>query len=304
MIHKNLLYKYMGFDGDQPRTSFLENESFRFTQRSLLNDPFETLPIIYPPNQYAEEDWDVAREEAVRAGNSNISQEDLKRLYLDTLLQRYDEKRFPMLYPRRIPEFDNAFVRSSEGYDKAKSNKVYSEIMKELDKYGIFCLTETRESLVMLTHYAKDHKGLVVGFNREHSFFLQNSPYAVEYSNRIIPITINNGLVRVNGRVNSVALHLLFRKHTDWSYEKEWRLIKNLEDCNRLENNKDVYFLKIPNTSINNITLGANMPQNEIESICNKISTDNRWSHLTVYKAELSPKEYSLDFKQLLPIQA
>ena len=51
MIHKNLLYKYMGFDGDRPRTSFLENESFRFTQRSLLNDPFETLPVIYPPNQ-------------------------------------------------------------------------------------------------------------------------------------------------------------------------------------------------------------------------------------------------------------
>jgi hypothetical protein len=300
MNHKNLLYKYIGFyENNRLRTTFLENESFRFTQRSILNDPFETLPIIYPPNQYAEEDWDVAREDAIKDGNSNLSKEDLEILYLRMPLRRYD---FPVFFPCRIPEFDNELVHSIEEYDKAKSKKVFLELMRELDKYGIFCLTESNENLVMWSHYSQDHKGLVVGFNREHHFFLQNKPCEVEYSNRRLPITINNGLVRVNGRLNSVDLRLLFRKHTDWCYEKEWRLIKELKDCNQSEKNKDVYLLKIPNTAISNITLGANMPQGEIERICNAIGGDDRWSHLTVYKAELSAKEYGLDFKQLLPV--
>ena len=43
------------------------------------------------------------------------------------------------------------------------------------------------------------------------------------------------------------------------------------------------------------------MSQSDIGRICNEISSDSRWSHLTVYKAELSTKEYGLNFKQLLP---
>ena len=268
MNHENLLYKYVGLDEcNRPRTDFLETESFRFTQRSLLNAPFETLPVIYPPNQYAEEDWDVAREEAIQNGNSNISKEDLERLYLKMPLRRYDEKSFATLYPRKIAEFGNKLVHSIEEYDEAKSEKVFSELRKELDKYGIFCLTESRENLVMWSHYAKDHKGLVMGFNRDQYFFSQNTPHEVEYSNRRIPITINNGLVRVNGRTDSISLRFLFRKHTDWRYEKEWRLIKKLEDCKQFENNKDVYLFEIPSAAISNITLGANMPQSEIERL-------------------------------------
>jgi hypothetical protein len=62
-----------------------------------------------------------------------------------------------------------------------------------------------------------------------------------------------------------------------------------------------VYLSEIPNTAISNITLGANMSQSDIGRICIEISSDSRWSHLTVYKAELSTKEYGLNFKQLLP---
>ena len=42
------------------------------------------------------------------------------------------------------------------------------------------------------------------------------------------------------------------------------------------------------------------MSQSDIGRICNEISSDSRWSHLTVYKAELSTKECGLNFKQLL----
>ena len=77
--------------------------------------------------------------------------------------------------------------------------------------------------------------------------------------------------------------------------------ILSTEDCKQSEKNRDVYLSEIPNTAISNITLGANMSQSDIGRICNEISSDSRWSHLTVYKAELSTKEYGLNFKQLLP---
>ena len=77
--------------------------------------------------------------------------------------------------------------------------------------------------------------------------------------------------------------------------------ILSTEDCKQSEKNRDVYLSEIPNTAISNITLGANMSQSDIGRICNEISSDSRWSHLTVYKAELSTKGYSLNFKQLLP---
>jgi hypothetical protein len=63
MLPCGLLWKYLGLDAGQPRTSFLHDGLFRITQARFLNDPFEMKPRVLL-DRYSDEDWAVARERA------------------------------------------------------------------------------------------------------------------------------------------------------------------------------------------------------------------------------------------------
>src|SRR6266511_3526830 len=83
----NILYKFLGLkeqNGKRTvRADFLDNQLFRFTQPSLLNDPFEMKPVIIM-NKYSEEDYAVAREIATQYSGEyitrNFTHKDLETL--------------------------------------------------------------------------------------------------------------------------------------------------------------------------------------------------------------------------------
>ena len=88
---------------------------------------------------------------------------------------------------------------------------------------GIVSLTETKDNLLMRSHYAQNHTGMVVEFDTTHEFF--TSKFVTENNNSVGKI---NRVLYRKKRLDKLGNHLMepyFHKSDKWSYEKEHRLL-------------------------------------------------------------------------------
>lgn len=110
-----------------------------------------------------------------------------------------------------------------------------------MNSHGVISLTETYDSLLMWSHYAKDHKGIVVEFDIDteapFSLFHRSKPPKnsgaifsnVRYRKKrafLDPITIKN--------TQLVGQHYFLTKSDEWIYEKEHRYIVPFTMANRI----------------------------------------------------------------------
>ena len=96
-------------------------------------------------------------------------------------------------------------------------------------KMGIACLSEAYDSLLMWAHYANNHCGMCVEyelleFNRQLGF----SPVPIVYSNERVRIHTLETLER---DIQDLFVESLTSKSPEWSYEKEWRIIRDDGAC-------------------------------------------------------------------------
>ncbi|QIZ47696.1 DUF2971 domain-containing protein [Dickeya zeae] len=112
--------------------------------------------------------------------------------------------------------------------------------------HGIISLTETKDNLLMWSHYAEEHKGAVFGFdfNDPNDIFLHKGN-----NKKIIPSKVYYRKLRgYEGEINKnnikdVLLHYLSVKSDEWSYEKEFRFIVPYDcaDVIIINNKKPLY---------------------------------------------------------------
>lgn len=114
---------------------------------------------------------------------------------------------------------------------------------------GVFCLSEDPLNLLMWGHYCNAHQGAVVGFDITHAFFnAQSTPSGfLQYLRRVnyrkqratLPFAHfqrnKMGFLNDHGSGWFELLRsehpLMFTKSPDWSYEREWRLVRQLVDA-------------------------------------------------------------------------
>jgi len=95
--------------------------------------------------------------------------------------------------------------------------------------HGIVSLTETRDNLLMWSHYAEDHKGYVVEFDLTHEFF--NTKYATDsnsHTGKTQRVLYRKERLR---EVNDFFMEPYFHKSDEWAYEKEHRLLLPLHQA-------------------------------------------------------------------------
>jgi hypothetical protein len=302
----DVFYKYLGLKGDGTvRANFLTNALFRFTQPNQLNDPFEVRPRVLM-GVYAEEDVELAREEALKAGFPADQIEKFRSLFLETLpRRRFTPEEFPGIpYPKRTGSEER--FRSMEELDAYKAEQEVETLFKHVNEtYGFFCLTTSRDNLRMWSHYADSHRGIVVGFDAQHPFFsAAHDFYKVEYSEERISLSSNEGYLRLVGRHYSpgsdykdLPTRLFLRKHPDWQSEQEWRMIRRLKECDyHSPDNPLVYLFTIPREAITVLILGAQISDRNKEEIQRQISSSSDWAHVQILQASLSVRKFSLDF--------
>lgn len=161
--------------------------------------------------------------------------------------------------------------------------------MQMRSEMGIACFSELDDSLLMWAHYANNHRGMCVEYelleiNRQLLF----TPVPVIYSEeRVCFDYFNTSTVERDATrmfVNSVTT-----KSSEWSYEKEWRIIRDngaCGDCWNIEE-KGALLDMIRPTSV---TLGC-MAKQEFEKSVYSYCKENK---INLFKMQKDSKLFKL----------
>lgn len=247
------LYKYLSPD----RIDVLENLKIRFTQPLYLNDPYETNPVI-TASETSDEQWErIGKIECERNG---LNYEDFKHL---SHRKVRDE-----LFPEAL------------------------QIMKVLfhHRTGILSLSETFDNSLMWAHYCLNHQGFVIELNSDHDFFRSNSKdYVIEKISKVIYTDS-----RPNMTLEKLSMKdLYFTKSSEWRYEREWRILKSIENADTKIGDGTISLFNLPGELVTAIYLGAASSE-ELEAKVSVAIEKNKLK-CKLNKMVLNPSNYNID---------
>lgn len=111
---------------------------------------------------------------------------------------------------------------------------LHTLFVKQAKKFGILCLTENCESILMWSHYANGHRGLCLEFERTPDNLLGDHDRTgpVSYA-RLCPVLDNKYQFDESnlGQFGLELERLMFVKAKGWRYEREWRTYYRSVDC-------------------------------------------------------------------------
>ena len=149
----------------------------------------------------------------------------------------------------------------------------------EMKKYGVLCLSERNDNILMWAHYAASHQGLCLEFDR-------NSENALGDWGKCYPVIYNENLPSFMPleleEPKSVA-KVLTTKAATWSYEAEWRLLT-------MDGNKGIRF---PG-QLTGIIFGAKMTQESRDGVVKLLG-----SSVEYMEAVLSDRKYELEVSRI-----
>jgi len=95
---------------------------------------------------------------------------------------------------------------------------------KDINKFGVFSMSQINDNILMWSHYANQHKGFCIGFVRKNGNQLGDitKTQPVEYDCNYPEV---NPLDENGNYDHSIFTKMLFTKAKNWEYEKEWRLV-------------------------------------------------------------------------------
>ena len=102
------------------------------------------------------------------------------------------------------------------GDDVTALKCIKDSFQMNLQKVGVSCFTADCKSIHMWSHYGDSHKGIAIQFEPARFAKVFTQPVRVEYKNEY---------PRVDWLKSPELKSVLIRKHEEWRYEKEWRLI-------------------------------------------------------------------------------
>ena len=156
----------------------------------------------------------------------------------------------------------------------------------------------------MWSHYAKEHKGICIGFNTKMSFF--RFAWQVRYREDFPIVT------KPMDDNEKVLEKTLLTKADCWSYEREWRVIRRTltdmersfrlhnrnyseEDARLVRNENGPGYYSFPKEAITEIYLGARINAADRDRVIQGIT--DAGLNVLIYEAQRNPKKYCIEFQ-------
>lgn len=239
----------------------LENLSLKVTPPNEFNDPFEFSPALDDPVSQEEAYRMVARIthlEAKKRGLPAGFANDLARVVLDL---------------KKEPK-DLQYVTQQSVLPMLSS------------RYGVVCFSAAFDSLLMWSHYAAQHFGLMLEFSAEADFLKSENFFPVEYTD------IRSSIVPTNSFGIKELIALACRKSPEWAYEQEYRLVIPLVETKKTGS---LHLLQIKPHWIKSITVGQRASL-ELKSEVNKLVRKPGLTHLRAerYRMVMDLKKFRL----------
>ena len=255
--------------------SVLKNLRIRASIPNTLNDPFELSPNIDPAQftlkkceAFLRQDHEIDhwyQHEGARLGFTN--KKAFKRWYLKDV-------------PRRAAELLPQVPRNVEQVQKNFASE-FSEAWR------IICCSSVRDSILMWSHYADNHAGLVLELETNEAPFSSISQYVltVKYSEKKPEFIYTHKL----GAFVKAYLPIAATKALDWAYEKEIRIVLPRQPL------KDGQYVPISPACIKGVYLGCRSSLETQELVLSALR-DTKFQNVKFAKAEVNPSQYGLMF--------
>jgi hypothetical protein len=257
-----ILYKYRCWDNPNDSHQFqrriLTDSEIYLSSAEQFNDPFDSST----PHRY--------------------KKEDLTRDNLYKKLLIVSSEQWPHLTQEQLTNICNERINSgvfeNERYWKENHNSYLKSVNEIL---GLFSMSALNNNLLMWSHYADSHRGFCVGLNVDLFSELTGSICQVSYDNKFPELGLFDDSLEN-------FLSLFTTKSLDWSYEKEYRILKV---------NYAKKTIKLTNNCITEIILGCKMKDEHKKEIAKII--DTKFKHANIYQSELNSEEFKIDIKKL-----
>ncbi|MDB5973983.1 MAG: hypothetical protein JWR07_743 [Nevskia sp.] len=221
---KQVFYKYLS--GNVTKL-VLESATFQWSAPALFNDPFDhqaSYRFDFDEDQAADH-LAKALEEIVFGASDPVFEEDkeLGRKFAQMRGRIPDQSKDRAIYAMKQSAKASA---SRLGKYKIDLN---ATLLGLLSQARVLCVSETHDNVVMWSHYADCHKGVVLElgrFNEVEDNLLAAKP--VEYVEQFpLFMSVENWIDYLTGKTrihDDILYRPAFAKHVDWRYEKEWRV--------------------------------------------------------------------------------
>ena len=175
-------------------------------------------------------------------------------------------------------------------------------------QFGVLCLCEEDNNVLMWTHYADNHKGFVIGFDTINPFF-NTSEWELDkpYPDELIVGKKGFGSVqRMNYQRQKKKIQngedyslydIFFAKSHHWEYEQEYRIVKNISKPSEgtdIKMNKQFPLIQFPVDAVKEIILGL---QTDEETTKRLLQLKRDFPNSIIRKAYLNYLNYQIDIK-------
>jgi hypothetical protein len=271
------VFKYCDHRG----VNILRNLELKITPPDQLNDVFEFSPhvVCTAPQRIAKEatrDKRTVRESYYHDKNRGFpvgTQRDYRRFWKS---QRKELRTaLATRIVERLPSVQAGFTRLQSRYG------------------GLLCLTSNPGSVVMWAHYADNHRGIVVEFDRSWPLFSEAK--GLRYVSYVTQRprwdeAVAEGSAEEKAQYDAVIFH----KNQEWSYESELRQLFLLDGLSRRRDNERVeYFVPIPPQIIVSVRLGMRCNSKTVVEITEALKAPTL-AHVVLKKSMPNPQEFSM----------
>jgi hypothetical protein len=172
---------------------------------------------------------------------------------------------------------------------------ILNRLHKIIADVRVCCFCETKKNQLMWSHYANEHKGFCIGFDKKQLvdnqifvsarqvYYVSREPYAGIIEGLRALNDFNRG-IKDKDIVREILIRTLTTKYTGWKYEKEYRLISTKQSV-----------LGFEPKSIHSITFGLRM-NIEHKKVLRKLLGSQEWSHIKWFDTLKTKDKYALSF--------
>ncbi len=255
-----ILYKFLGVETHH--FGALESLTIRFTQPADLNDIFDCAIDLVG------DDSDLKKNaKAVFDRNRASSQENTPP------------------EPRQAAEvkFIRDFIDRQKDSDYRKM--VVERFERNLDNMVVLSLTEDPLSPALWGLYSNNATGFVIGLRSSSS----------PLSRRDSDIGAREGVIRrveyvdepTKVRIGEWKLpeDLPYRKYSDWSYEKEWRIMRDGAKCDQVGKKDRFKLWKIDPQAVESVIVGPRSSMETEQRLATALSGNSDLGHVRLLKA-------------------
>jgi hypothetical protein len=207
----------------------IERQQVWLSSPFCFNDPFDSSFSIFHREFRLTES--AQRENITRL--NQIVGDKLSESEIEELAKFFDnsDERFRSLFKKAFPEEPPACANAMlairpivEAY-RSKHVQELNQFLKQ--NMSVCCFCEARDSTLMWTHYADEHRGCCVAFDVRRLFIPDGvGPLLpVVYKEKLFDVTEYFSATAAGGGNNWAAMIAGCHKDKVWAYEREWRIV-------------------------------------------------------------------------------